>query len=91
MESRITKRVTTSHQKQFVTMSSYESQQQEATSGQEKRKAKKVITRSISLNFNSAHALSLRLRRGHVPFSPLHIRHPDFRQVDRLLISFGNK
>ncbi|KAF8785459.1 cAMP-specific 3' like protein [Argiope bruennichi] len=59
-------------------MSSYESHHQTGTTGQEKRKAKKVITRSISLNFNSAHALSLRLRRGHVPLSPLHIRHPDF-------------
>lgn len=31
----------------------------------EKRKPKKVVGRSISLNFNTAHALNLRLRRGH--------------------------
>ncbi|GIX95248.1 uncharacterized protein CDAR_256541 [Caerostris darwini] len=89
MESRYTKRVTTT-QHQTVTMTSFASGQLAG----EKRKAKKVVTRSISLNFNSAHALNLRLRRGHQLLSPLNLRHPDFRQVsfpfDHNLLLFSN-
>lgn len=49
----------------------------------EKRKPKRVVGRSISLNFNNAHALNLRLRRGYNLLSPLQIKHGTnaFRQV----------
>ncbi|GFQ91887.1 uncharacterized protein TNCT_555991 [Trichonephila clavata] len=86
METRYTKRTMTS-QRQTVMVSSFESRHEESSFGQmatEKRKAKKVVGRSISLNFNTAHALNLRLRRGHALLSPLHLRQHDFRQVSIL-------
>lgn len=79
--------ITTSqtHKKTVVSVTSLESRSEAShfESMSEKRKAKKVIGRSISLNFNTAHALNLRLRRGHALLSPLQIQHGphDFRQV----------
>ncbi|GFS53890.1 hypothetical protein TNIN_370921 [Trichonephila inaurata madagascariensis] len=81
METRYTQRTS---QRQTVMVSSFESRHEESSFGQmEKRRAKKVVARSISLNFNTAHALNLRLRRGHALLSPLHLRQHDFRQVSQ--------
>lgn len=71
----------------YQSVSSYESCSEESLfeSMSEKRKPKKVVGRSISLNFNAAHALNLRLRRGHQSLlSPLAmVQGPKFfRQVD---------